>query len=141
MKNLFTKLLSLFILIMSVSGSAYAWGVRNPDPTDPTYGEEYGDEEAPQKYTQVAAQHILVRNAADAVSIKKELDNGGSFEYYAKKYSICPSARNGGYLGYFERGQMVPEFEKRAFSMKIGEISSPVRTDFGWHLIRVVDKR
>ena len=131
MRNLIIKTITIGLLL---TGTCFAWGVKNPDPT-------YTDSEAAQTYTQIAAQHILVRNAADAVAIKKELDNGGSFEYYAKKYSICPSGKSGGYLGYFERGQMVPEFEKKAFSMNVGEISSPVRTNFGWHIIKVVDKR
>ena len=50
-------------------------------------------------------------------------------------------AKNGGYLGYFEHGQMVPEFEKKAFSMEVGEVSSPVRTQFGWHLIQLTDRQ
>ena len=130
MRNLIIKTVTIGLLL---TGSAFAWGLKNLDTTDSTAS-------APT-YTQVAAQHILVRNAADAVKIKKEIDNGGSFEYYAKKYSICPSGKNGGYLGYFERGQMVPEFEKKAFSMNVGEVSNPVMTSFGWHIIKVVDKR
>ena len=130
MKNVIIKTLTIGILL---TGTAFAWGIRNPDPTY--------QEDAEPTYTQVAAQHILVRNAADAVAIKKEIDKGGSFEYYAKKYSTCPSGKNGGYLGYFERGQMVPEFEKKAFSMKVGEVSSPVMTSYGWHIIKVVDKK
>lgn len=130
MRNLIIKTVTIGLLL---TGSAFAWGLKNTDTTDDTTS-------APA-YTQVAAQHILVRNAADAVKIKKEIDNGGSFEYYARKYSICPSGKNGGYLGYFERGQMVPEFEKKAFSMNVGEVSAPVMTSFGWHIIKVVDKR
>lgn len=134
MKNLFIKIIVLTLLLTNASGAVYAWGVRNPDPT-------YEGEEPAQKYTQVAVKHILVRNAAEAMQIKKEIENGGSFEYYAQKYSLCPSGKNGGYLDYFGKGQMVPEFEKKAFSMEIGEISNPVRTDFGWHIIKVIDKR
>ena len=73
--------------------------------------------------------------------VKKDIDNGGSFENYARMYSLCPSGRNGGALGYFSHGQMVPEFEKKAFSMKVGEVSEPVHTQFGWHLIKVTDIR
>ena len=130
MRNLIIKTVAIGFLL---TGMAFAWGIRNPNST-------YQEDSEP-KYTQVAAQHILVRNAADAVKIKKEIDNGGSFEYYAKKYSICPSGKNGGYLGYFEKGQMVPEFEKKAFSMNVGEVSAPIMTNFGWHIIKVVDKR
>lgn len=136
MRNFLIKTLSLLIIFTGVSScGAYSWGISNPDKS---YDSE---DEQTYQYTQVAAQHILVRNASDAMKIKKELDMGGSFEYYAQKYSICPSARNGGYLGYFSRGQMVPEFEKKAFSMNVGEISNPVRTDFGWHIIKIVDKK
>lgn len=92
-------------------------------------------------FTQVAASHILVKTASEAFQIKKDIDNGGSFEYYAKLYSQCPSGQNGGHLGYFGRGQMVPEFERKAFSMNVGEVSDPVLTQFGWHLIKVDDKK
>ncbi len=125
MKNFLVK---LFAIVMLLSSASYAWGSKSSEVV----------EEGP---TQVAAEHILVKTAAEAMEIKKEIDNGGSFEYYAMKYSMCPSAKNGGYLGYFERGQMVPEFEKKAFSMNVGEVSSPIRTQFGWHLIKVIDKK
>ena len=94
-----------------------------------------------EKYTTVHAEHILVKTAAEAQQIKKDIDNGGSFEYYARAYSLCPSGRNGGDLGYFGRGQMVPEFEKVAFNTPVGEVSNPVYTQFGWHLIKVLDKK
>lgn len=133
MKKLFVKTLLLTLLLTNVSGIAFAWGIRNPEPS--------AEQTATPQFTQVAAQHILVRNAADAVKIKKEIENGGSFEYYAQKYSLCPSGKNGGNLGYFGKGQMVPEFEKKAFSMEVGEISNPIMTQFGWHIIRVIDKK
>ena len=79
-----------------------------------------------EEYTQVHAEHILVKTAAQAQEIKKEIDNGGDFEYYARIYSLCPSGRNGGDLGYFGRGQMVKEFEKAAFETPVGEVSKPV---------------
>lgn len=94
-----------------------------------------------EQYTQVRAEHILVKTAAEAQQIKREIDNGGNFEYYAKMYSMCPSGQRGGDLGYFSKGQMVPEFERVAFNAPIGEVSKPVYTQFGWHLIKVVDKR
>ena len=134
MKKLVIRTLVLILLLTNVCSTAFAWGISNPDPT-------YEGEEATPKYTQVAAEHILVRNAADAMQIKKEIENGGSFEYYAQKYSLCPSGKNGGYLGYFGKGQMVPEFEKKAFSMQVGEISNPIRTQYGWHIIKVIDKK
>ena len=58
-----------------------------------------------------------------------------SFEEAAQKYSKCPSAAQGGSLGSFTRGRMVPEFEEAAFQLKVGEISEPVKTQFGYHLI------
>ena len=94
-----------------------------------------------EQYTQVHAEHILVKTAAEAQQIKKAIDDGGSFEYYASAYSLCPSGKNGGDLGYFGHGQMVPEFERAAFSTPVGQVSKPVYTQFGWHLIKVIDKR
>ena len=89
------------------------------------------------EYSQVHAEHILVRTAVEA----QQINNGASFEAYARAYSLCPSGRNGGDLGYFGHGQMVKEFEKTAFSTPVGEVSNPVYTQFGWHLIKVLDKR
>ena len=94
-----------------------------------------------EEYTSVHAEHILVKTAAEAQQIKKAIDNGASFEDYARTYSLCPSGRNGGALGYFEHGQMVKEFEKAAFNTPVGEVSNPVYTQFGWHLIKVLDKK
>ena len=139
MKNKIFKIFLSMALIFGVVGTAYAWG--DYYKRDIQYDEDGYEIENPQKYSQVAAQHILVKTAAEAMQIKKELDKGGSFEFYASKYSQCPSGQNGGHLGYFERGQMVPEFERKAFSMKVGEISNPIHTNFGWHIIKVVDKR
>lgn len=92
------------------------------------------------EYTRVRAKHILVKTKAEAVKIKADIDEGGSFEYYAKVYSECPSGQNGGDLGYFGRGQMVKPFEDAAFNGEVGKVSDPVKTQFGWHLIKVVDK-
>lgn len=94
-----------------------------------------------EEFTQVRAEHILVKTAVEAQQIKKQIDDGGDFEYYARIYSMCPSGRNGGDLGYFGRGQMVKEFEKTAFNLPVGQVSNPVYSQFGWHLIKVLDKR
>ena len=96
---------------------------------------------AGEDFTQVRASHILVSTANEAIQIKKDLDNGGEFEYYARLYSKCPSGQRGGDLGYFGRGQMVPEFERKAFILPIGEVSEPVFSPFGWHLIKVTGRR
>lgn len=91
--------------------------------------------------TSVKASHILVDSKQEADSIKSKINNGESFETMAKKYSKCPSGKNGGDLGYFERGQMVKAFEDVAFNLPVGKVSEPVKTQFGWHLIKVYDKR
>jgi peptidyl-prolyl cis-trans isomerase D len=99
---------------------------------------------------QVKASHILIKidaktsekeAEAKIEEIKKELDKGADFAELAKKYSQDGSASNGGDLGFFSKGQMVPEFEKTAFSLKIGQISNPVKTQFGYHLIKVTAKK
>ncbi len=92
--------------------------------------------------TEVRASHILVGNYYQAEQIRKDIVDGqGSFESYAQIYSKCPSGKNGGDLGYFKRGQMVPQFEVAAFNLPVGEISKPVWTQFGWHIIKVTDRR
>lgn len=93
-----------------------------------------GDEE-------VAARHILVETENDAKAVVKSLEGGADFGKLAREKSIDPSARqNGGDLGYFARGQMVPEFSEAAFALKVGQISKPVKSSFGWHVV-VVDGR
>ena len=86
---------------------------------------------------QIKASHILVSDDTEMEKVLEELKAGETFEDVARKYSTCPSAENGGDLGFFGVGQMVPEFEKVAFEMEIGKISDPVQTQFGLHLIRV----
>lgn len=89
---------------------------------------------------QVDASHILVKSEDMAKKVKKELDQGAKFEDLAKKYSTDTSNKdNGGALGYFGKGQMVKEFDEKVFSMKKGEISDPVKTEFGYHIIKVND--
>ena len=89
----------------------------------------------------VTAKHILVDSEEKAKEIKDEIANTElSFEEAAKKYSSCPSKEEGGNLGAFKRGMMVPEFEDAAFSAEIGEVTEPVKTQFGYHLILVEDK-
>lgn len=91
--------------------------------------------------TSVRASHILVDSKQEADLIKSKIGNGESFEALAKKYSKCPSGQNGGDLGYFERGQMVKSFEDAAFNLPVGKVSDPVKTQFGWHIIKVYDKK
>lgn len=89
----------------------------------------------------VQASHILVKTEEEANKIADEIENGLAFEEAAEKYSTCPSKARGGDLGFFTKGQMVPEFENAAFGMKKGEISKPVKTQFGYHIIKLVDKK
>lgn len=93
-----------------------------------------------QKPESVVASHILVDNEVKANEIIEEIEKGLSFEEAAKKYSSCPSKESGGNLGEFSRGQMVPEFEEKAFSMEEGTISEPVKTQFGYHIIKLTNK-
>lgn len=106
---------------------------------------------------QVRASHILISTRstdpnADANSVKAdakkkaieimaELKNGADFAELAKKYSSCPSKDRGGDLGFFGKGQMVPEFEAVAFSMKVGDVNGPVETQFGYHIIKVTEHK
>ncbi|MEG0319759.1 MAG: peptidylprolyl isomerase, partial [Niameybacter sp.] len=84
------------------------------------------------------AQHILVDSKEKAEEILAEINAGLTFEDAAKQYSSCPSSERGGDLGEFGRGQMVPEFENAVFSMEVDEVSAPVQTQFGYHIIKLV---
>lgn len=87
----------------------------------------------------VKASHILVDSEEKAYEILEDITDGMSFEEAASQHSSCPSKQAGGALGEFGRGQMVQEFEDVAFSMQKGEISAPVKTQFGYHIIKVTD--
>ena len=89
----------------------------------------------------VCASHILVPTEMDAIKIKSQIKSYDDFKYYAKLYSSCPSGQQGGALGCFGKGQMVKPFEEAAFNGEIGEVSDPVKTQFGYHLIWVTDKK
>jgi len=90
---------------------------------------------------QVRARHILVESAEEAEDILKQLNNGADFIELAKEKSTCPSASQGGDLGYFSRDQMVKEFEDAAFALEVGEISPVIKTKFGYHIIKLLDKK
>ncbi|WNF22256.1 peptidylprolyl isomerase [Mesobacillus jeotgali] len=91
---------------------------------------------------QVKASHILVEDEATAMKVKEELDQGKDFAELAKEFSTDSSnAENGGDLGYFSKGEMAEEFEKTAFALEAGAISEPVKTEFGYHIIKLVDKK
>lgn len=90
---------------------------------------------------EVRARHILVESEEAAQAIKAELDAGADFVELAKEKSTGPSGPNGGDLGFFQKGQMVPAFEAVAFEMEPGDISEPVQSDFGWHVIKLEERR
>lgn len=111
------KLLSILFLLTVFSGLSYA-----------------------KDYTTVCASHILVPTEMDAIKIKSQINNYEDFKYYAKTYSSCPSGQKGGDLGCFGKGMMVKPFEEAAFNGEVGEVSDPIKTQFGYHLIWVTKK-
>ena len=86
-----------------------------------------------------SARHILVATEQECLTLKNQIQAGADFAEIAKKHSQCPSGRRGGDLGEFGPGQMVREFENAAFSMERGQISKPVKSRFGWHIVKLVD--
>jgi peptidyl-prolyl cis-trans isomerase C len=89
----------------------------------------------------VHASHILVKTEQEALGILYDLRQGKDFGELARQKSLCPSKRDGGDLGWFGRGQMVREFEAAAFGLKPGELSRPVKTPFGWHIIKLIESK
>jgi peptidyl-prolyl cis-trans isomerase C len=90
---------------------------------------------------EIHARHILVAEQSEAEDIRKQIADGADFAEMAKKHSTGPSGPKGGDLGFFRRKDMVPEFSEAAFKLADGEVSAPVKTQFGWHLIMVVERR
>lgn len=93
-----------------------------------------------KKPESIVASHILIDSEEKGNDIVKEINEGLSFEDAALKYSSCPSKAQGGNLGEFGRGQMVPEFDTAAFNMEVNVISEPVQSQFGYHIIKVITK-
>lgn len=100
-----------------------------------THKDQFKSEES------VRASHILVDSEETANEIYEKLNNGESFEEAAKEFSKCPSKEKGGDLGYFTKGKMVKEFEEASFELATDELSKPVKTQFGYHIIKVLDKK
>lgn len=94
---------------------------------------------AERKIKKIQARHILVSTKELAQELKERLDAGEDFSELAQQYSECPSKKRGGDLGWFGKGAMVRPFEVAAFSAKEGEVTMPVKTEFGWHLIYVYE--
>ena len=114
--------------------------IKITDEEISAYFEQNKDSFAQQE--QVEASHILVEDKATADKVLKKLNDGEDFAKLAKEYSKDASnAENGGSLGYFGKGQMVPEFEEAAFKLKVNEISAPVKTEYGYHIIKVTGKK
>ena len=90
---------------------------------------------------QIRASHILVKDDKTAQDVEAQLKKGGNFADLAKKYSTDSTKEKGGDLGWFDRGKMVPEFDKAAFALKDGETSGIVKSNFGYHIIKVTGKR
>ena len=89
----------------------------------------------------VHAAHILVKTEQEAFVALYDIGAGNDFADVARAKSVCPSAKKGGDLGWFSKGKMVKEFESAAFSLKPGELSKPVKTQFGWHIIKVIEAK
>ena len=102
------------------------------------YEEEYGSAEPTEEYN---ASHILVETEEDALAVKAEVDGGADFAETAKVKSTGPSGPGGGSLGWFGPGMMVPAFETAVQGLEVGAVSMPVETQFGWHIIKLDDKR
>ena len=127
-------------LLTSYAGEKALAGVTVSDAEARAYYDE-NKEQFNQGET-VNASHILVDSEEKARAIYEEISSGAkTFEDAAKEYSSCPSKENGGNLGDFGRGQMVPEFDTAVFEMEVGEISkAPVKTQFGYHIIKLNSK-
>ena len=87
-----------------------------------------------------SARHILVDSHQACENLKNELTGGADFAQLARQHSNCPSGQQGGDLGQFPQGQMVPEFDRVVFSAPIGEVQGPIKTQFGWHLLEVTSR-
>ena len=85
---------------------------------------------------EVRVSHILVPTLAEATALQAQIKEGADFAALATAHSKCPSGQRGGDLGMFGRGRMVPEFDKASFELQVGELSEPVQTQFGYHLLK-----
>ena len=108
------------------------------DALKAAYDEKYANAEPTKEYN---ASHILVKTEEEAKALIEELNNGADFAALAKEKSTGPSGPNGGELGWFGKGMMVKPFEDAVIALKDGEISAPVKTQFGWHVIKLNETR
>lgn len=108
------------------------------DELQAAYDSEFGAMEAITEYN---ASHILVESQEEAQALVEDLEGGADFAELAREHSTGPSGPNGGQLGWFTAGMMVPTFEEAVFALEVGEVSPPVETRFGWHVIILNDSR
>lgn len=87
-----------------------------------------------------SARHILVNTEAECLALKAQIEAGEDFAFVAQEHSSCPSSRQGGDLGSFRPGMMVPEFDKVVFSAPVNVVQGPVKTQFGYHLLEVTSR-
>ena len=121
---------------------AYFFQKLRPEVTEEQIKAAYDLESSKVAQTErVRARHILVATEQEAKDIEAKLAAGEKFEDLAKQYSLDGSKDYGGDLGYFTAPEMVAEFSKAAFSLQAGQVSSPVKTDFGWHIIKLEDRK
>ena len=121
---------------------AYFFQKIRPLVTEEDIKKSYDEEAAKVAETErIRARHILVGSEKEATEIIAKLQAGEKFEDLAKQYSLDGSKDYGGDLGYFTAPEMVPEFSKAAFALQAGGISAPVKTDYGWHIIKVEDRK
>ncbi|WP_299684493.1 peptidylprolyl isomerase [uncultured Tateyamaria sp.] len=109
-----------------------------PDALQAAYDARFSDATPTEEYN---ASHILVETEEAAQAIKAELDDGAEFAAVAREKSTGPSGPNGGSLGWFGPGMMVPSFEAAVIALEPGEVSDPVKTQFGWHVITLIETR
>lgn len=90
--------------------------------------------------TRASASHILVKTEQECITLKTQIDGGADFATLARQHSLCPSKSQGGALGTFQPGQMVPEFDKVVFTGEVGKVHGPVKTQFGYHLVHITSR-
>ncbi|NIZ11862.1 peptidylprolyl isomerase [Phaeobacter sp. HF9A] len=125
-------------LLASEVIEAIMQSAQNEDAIRDAYDARYSTGDGGDEFN---ASHILLETEEAANEIKEQLDAGADFAALAKESSTGPSGPNGGSLGWFTNGQMVPEFETAVASMRPGDVSDPVKTQFGWHVIKLNERR
>ena len=121
---------------------AYFAAKLKPSVTDEAVRQSYDEQAAKVAVEERArARHILVASEQEAKDIAARLAKGEDFEALAKEYSLDGSKEFGGDLGYFTAEEMVPAFSQTAFALDVGQVSQPVQTEFGWHVIKLEDRR